>query len=321
MVMSSRQGGGGTLRHRAVYYHGLRQYLSAVLPFVQDGLARGEPVLVTVPGAAADLLTGRLGPDASGVTTGDIVEMGRNPARIISAIWDFVDLHRGRPVRVLSEPLWASRSAAETREAVRHEALVNTALAACAVSVLCPYDTSQLGRAVTASARRTHPVVRALDGDHDSPDYCAGRIPAAFSRALSPIPARARQLSYRSDLRPVRALVAERARAYGLHPDRIADLVLAVGEIAANTLRHTAGDGALHLWRGRGEIVCQIMDQGQLTDPLAGRRRPASATGLGLWVVHQVCDLVEIRSGRRGTTVRMHMRLGPAARLAAAGQD
>jgi len=27
-----------------------------------------------------------------------------------------------------------------------------------------------------------------------------------------------------------------------------------------------------------------------------------------LWLVNQVCDLVELRSGEDGTTVRMHMR-------------
>jgi hypothetical protein len=31
--------------------------------------------------------------------------------------------------------------------------------------------------------------------------------------------------------------------------------------------------------------------------------------GHGLWLVHQVCDLVEIRSGDAGTTIRLHMNL------------
>ena len=48
-------------------------------------------------------------------------------------------------------------------------------------------------------------------------------------------------------------------------------------------------------------------------DPLVGRRRPAEATGLGLWVVHQVCDLVELRTGPAGTTIRTHMRLAGTA--------
>jgi anti-sigma regulatory factor (Ser/Thr protein kinase) len=91
--------------------------------------------------------------------------------------------------------------------------------------------------------------------------------------------------------------------------------VLAVGEVVANTVRHSPSGGIAHIWRGRTEIsgrteiICQVTDNGRIGDPLAGRRRPPGPSGLGLWVVHQVCDLVEMRTGRRGTTVRMHMAL------------
>jgi hypothetical protein len=37
--------------------------------------------------------------------------------------------------------------------------------------------------------------------------------------------------------------------------------------------------------------------------------------GWGLWMVNQVCDLVEIRSGDWGTDVRLHMRLSPISGL------
>jgi len=54
-----------------------------------------------------------------------------------------------------------------------------------------------------------------------------------------------------------------------------------------------------------------VQDYGWITDPLAGQQRqPADEPGHGLWVVNQVCDLVEVRTGQAGTTVRLHMRLG-----------
>jgi anti-sigma regulatory factor (Ser/Thr protein kinase) len=64
------------------------------------------------------------------------------------------------------------------------------------------------------------------------------------------------------------------------------------------------------VWRHPDEIVSQIHDQGFIADPLVGRvrHRPESG-GHGLFLVNQVCDLVELRNGRAGTTVRMHMRL------------
>ncbi|MGH3408673.1 MAG: ATP-binding protein, partial [Streptosporangiaceae bacterium] len=140
----------------------------------------------------------------------------------------------------------------------------------------------------------------------------------ASARPLRRPPARAEHLAYRGDLRPVRDFVTRFAQRSGLGPDRAADLVLAVGELAANTLRHTSGGGVVHAWSAPGEVVCQVTDQGRISDPLVGRRRPPDASGLGIWVVHQLCDLVELRTGRSGTAVRVHMRTGIPATQASA---
>jgi anti-sigma regulatory factor (Ser/Thr protein kinase) len=107
--------------------------------------------------------------------------------------------------------------------------------------------------------------------------------------------------TYRTDLSKVRALVLQQARAAGLAEGRATDLVLAVSEVAANTLRHTQSAGTLTIWRQPGELVCEIQDEGMITDPLAGQRRPG--------LVHQVCDVVELRSDDTGTTIRMHMTI------------
>jgi anti-sigma regulatory factor (Ser/Thr protein kinase) len=117
--------------------------------------------------------------------------------------------------------------------------------------------------------------------------------------------------TYRTDLSAVRALVSERARDAGLPDARISDLVLAVSEVAANTLRHTQSHGTLSIWHDGGELVCEIRDEGMIADPLAGRRRPPpdATGGHGLWIVRQVCDHVEIQSDDAGTTIRMHMSL------------
>jgi anti-sigma regulatory factor (Ser/Thr protein kinase) len=122
--------------------------------------------------------------------------------------------------------------------------------------------------------------------------------------------------TYRADLSKVRALVMQQARVAGLTESKANDLVLAVSEVAANTLRHTDSSGTLTIWHDRHEIVCEIHDEGEITDPQAGQRRPsADATGgHGLWLVYQVCDLVELRSDQTGTTIRMHMKITPAGR-------
>ena len=119
--------------------------------------------------------------------------------------------------------------------------------------------------------------------------------------------------TYRSDLSQVRALVLQQAMEAGLAEGRANDLVLAVSEVAANTLRHTRSSGTLGIWHDQDEIVCEIRDGGTITDVSVGRHKPApdASGGHGLWIVRQVCDLVELTSDANGTTVRMHMTLRP----------
>ena len=132
------------------------------------------------------------------------------------------------------------------------------------------------------------------------------------ARPLSDPPAGAEVLRYRADLARVRSFAAAWAARAGLPPHRVGDLVIAVGELAANTLAHTNEPGQLTLWATGSEVICQVHDIGEITDPLAGKLCPDPgdpAGGRGLWVVHQLCDLVEIRTGPAGTTTRVHLQL------------
>ena len=112
------------------------------------------------------------------------------------------------------------------------------------------------------------------------------------------------------DLAPVRELVRVRARSAGLAAHRVVDLVLAVGEATANTVRHAGGRGTLRIWQDDVEIVCEVSDGGHMKNTRAGEVRPKAGTrgGQGLWIIHQACDRVEVSSDDAGTVVRMHMR-------------
>jgi anti-sigma regulatory factor (Ser/Thr protein kinase) len=182
--------------------------------------------------------------------------------------------------------------------------------------MLCPYDRDRLAPGVIADAGRTHPVLITGGRSRPSRSYPgAGLFPAGCDEPLPTPPGRAAALTYRDDLARVRAFVSARARRAGLPADRARDLVIAVSELAANTWRHTDAGGTLHIWAADGELLCQIHDSGHISDQLAGRRRPAldGAGGSGLWVVHQLCDLVELRTASTGVTIRLHFRLGPPA--------
>jgi anti-sigma regulatory factor (Ser/Thr protein kinase) len=301
--------------HLALLYRSSQEYLATLLTFVQAGLALSEPVLVAVPGPAGDALRDRLVQASGRLVFADMATLGLNPARIIPAVGAFVDAYPGQPVRYVGEPTWPARSADELRETALHEALINQAFADAPVTILCPYDATSLASSVIGDARRTHPVLLRRGGSQASREYRGpDGLPPGCDAPLPEPPSRAAMLRYATSLRAIRDLVARHATQAGLTAARTADLVLAVSEIAANTLRYTRAGGTLHVWCTPDSLICQLHDQGRITDPLAGRRRPAIDVlgGQGLWVVNQVCDLVELRSGRAGTTVRLRMRLRQA---------
>ena len=69
------------------------------------------------------------------------------------------------------------------------------------------------------------------------------------------------------------------------------------------------------VWSGSGASATRCSarssDRGRISDPLAGRARPepTQLSGRGLWIVNQLCDLVQIRSGPGGSVVRIRLDL------------
>jgi anti-sigma regulatory factor (Ser/Thr protein kinase) len=301
------------LRHRALLYRGVREFVTAAADFLTDGLKADERLLVLMPGGTrADALRDALDANAGDVAFVDMADVGRNPARILPALLAFVGSDHGRRARVIGEPIWPGRTEAEIREATRHEALINLALGGADATILCPYDAVALPTAVIANAGRTHPVLARGSAAEVSLAYGGpGAIPPDCEAALPPPPLRASRITYDDDLREVRATIADRAADAGMSPVRAADLVLAVSEAAANTLVHTPAGGSVTVWQAAGDIFCQVQDAGHIADPLAGRRPPdpERSGGHGLWLVNRLCDLTQIRSNAAGTVIRMQMQI------------
>jgi anti-sigma regulatory factor (Ser/Thr protein kinase) len=301
------------VRHVAFFYRDSAEYRAHILRFVREGLASGEAVLVALPEEQAGQVGAELSGERGELLCVDLADSGRNPARIIPQLRAFIDKHSGQAVRVAAEPIWPGRPAAEIREGIRHEALTNLAFPEARVMIMCAYDATRHPPAVIAWARRTHPEHLADPRPLPvAPASAPWQVPPDCDRALPPPPASAEGLGYHADLAPVRRLVETHARRTRLAAERIADLVLAASEVAANTLAYTGSGGTFQVWHDENEIVCQAHDQGWITDPLAGRvRKLPDSRGHGLFLVNHVCDLVEMRTGRAGTTIRMHMRLRP----------
>jgi anti-sigma regulatory factor (Ser/Thr protein kinase) len=320
-------------RHEAFLWKGEGEFLAGTVPFILNGLVAGQPVMVAVIQQRIDLLKTALGADAAAaVLFVDMAQIGRNPARIIPAWRSFLGEHGagGRPVRGIGEPVWAGRRPAEVTECQIHEALLNLAVEPhVPLWLLCPYDVEALAPDVVTEAHRSHPALVDVDSHRPSTLYGGSHhVGTVFASELPPVGSVTlrRELCV-GDLVSVRQDVLDHAVAAGVPDGRTADLALAVHEVAANSLEHAGGAGLLRIWQDEEALVCEIRDVGRIQDPLVGRTLPAwdDEGGRGLWLANHLCDLVQVRSGRSGTTVRILTWLQPVpgrARSAlAGGQD
>lgn len=271
-------------------------------------------MLVAVAPRRWRLLADALGDAAEQVAFTDMHELGANPARIIPAWQAFLDAHPSRTgtVHGIGEPVWPGRSAAELDECERHEQLLNVAFGAGrAWRLLCPYDVACLGERELRAAERSHPLETGPDGARRCEGFCPREDPFAGELASPPADAEAMRFD-RQGLADVREAVGRLAARASLTSQRGSDLVLAVNELAANSVLHGGGGGSLRAWLAGDCLVCEIRNAGSIDSPLAGRVAPEASQlgGRGLWMANQVCDLVQIRSSPAdGTAVRVHMRV------------
>lgn len=300
-------------RHEALLYPDADAYTSVTTRFILDGLAKEEPAMVAVPAANGARIRAALGTHAAQIRFVDITRAGANPNRIIPwLLRAFIDEHPDRPVRVVGESIWPGRPDDEVTLALQHEALINRAFAGRAATILCPFDATRLNSSVLAFANRTHPMIRDSDDVRPCADYVDPDVVVASLN--NPLPAAgdvaAEFVFHPANLTDLRNLVARHASHAGMARDRIADLRLAVNEVATNTILHGHGTGAVRIWYEEDRIVCEIKGPGGIDDTLAGRRFPAEkeAGGRGLLVANNLCDLVETYTTPQTTTTRLHMR-------------
>jgi hypothetical protein len=222
------------LVHEALLYRGHDELESAVREFVRGAAATDEPVMAAVPRANLEWLQVALGDDAAGVHFEDMTEVGRNPGCILALMQAWIDEHGGH-ARVISEPMWPGRSYAETAECLRHEALLNLALADSGASILCPYDADSLEPIVLEGAALTHPQVRDAAGSRHSDTYedpLHGSLTERWplGEPTEPIS----EHIFVGDLRSLRRAVVEDPCLHGLTRERREDVVFAVNEAATN---------------------------------------------------------------------------------------
>ncbi len=297
------------LVHAALLYRHPEQLRLALAEFVRDAVAAQEAILVVLPSSSLEALGDALDAARDHLTVQDMSDVGRNPARLIPMLLRWLGEQAGQ-CRVVSESLWPQRSYAEASECLRHEALLNHALCDETVNVLCPFDAEHLDAELLAGAELTHPQLIDEAGARPSVTY-GDPLELALGRnwPQAPAPAEASELSFDGDLWQLRHALAADPLLEILAPERRDDLVFAVNEAASNALRHGDGRVDARVWREDGRVVGEVRSTSTIDDPLAGRRTPEidDVGGRGLWLINQVCDLVEVRSATDGASVRMHV--------------
>jgi anti-sigma regulatory factor (Ser/Thr protein kinase) len=311
----------GSTAHSALLYRTPTRFVEGVASFVREGLQAGDRVLAAVTHEKVDWLREELGSDTDAVDFADATTMYERPGPMFATMMDYIGRHaplgEGR-VRIVAEQALSIRDPADVRAYMRYEAASNLAYGRFGSSVLCPYDAERLPEEILHAALRTHPQV--IENSRPSRSHLFTE-PRSFVRQYvrdrpAPIGTAPFRLERPEDIAGARALVRAQARAHGLAGQAVEDLSVGVSEVATNALIHGGAPRRLWSYVEDGHLVCQVRDAGSgLPDPLAGyfAPDPGRLGGCGLWVAHQLCDVVEIASSTTHTNVYLHMRLPTAA--------
>jgi MEDS: MEthanogen/methylotroph, DcmR Sensory domain len=168
-------------RHEALVDSSADEFVAATVPFVRQGLARSEDVLVVLRTAGRTVLREALDRDAARVEFADAVDWYRSPEHAFQGYSRYLDdrLERGaRRVRVVAEVVWPESSArAAVAKWKRYEAGISAAMASVPVSFICAYDIRELPADMSAMPGRRIPSCE--------PQQARGQAPAFRSRPRS----------------------------------------------------------------------------------------------------------------------------------------
>ena len=166
---------------------------------------------------------------------------------------------------------WPGRSHAEAVEALRHEALVNRALAGSGATVMSPFDAEHLDEDILAGVEMTHPTVveggqrRAGSSYTDPTSITFGEL-WPLEDPTGPVS----EYPLEGSLMDLRRAIAGDPALGSPSAERRSDLVFAINEAASNAVTRQRDLPDPHpARRGRSR------DSGQVAQPLHGLAQQA----------------------------------------------
>jgi anti-sigma regulatory factor (Ser/Thr protein kinase) len=297
--------------HEAGFYGSDAEFRALIVPFAEEGIAAGQPVILGYDKRKSGLLRSWLG-DPAEVTFINDTSLYATPARAIAGYRKLFARHLAAgaaQIRIAGDvPHEGNGGSFEGWD--RYESAVNTVWDDFPVRSRCLYDISIAAPQVLECALRTHPCIVQSSGTRRLNDRY--QDPATFE-ALPPLPDPVEQSPPALDLvepstAQARHAVTSTGRGHVSDP-RLQELVLGVSEAVANARRYGRPPVTLRIWTAAGRVVVHVHDAGPgPADPLAGLAPAAGAhslSGAGLWLIHMLnLHPALIRSGD-GFTLRL----------------
>jgi len=298
--------------HEAGFYVSDTEFRALIVPFVEEGIAAGEPVIIGYDDRKNALVHSWV-TDPSAVTFLADNSLYATPARAIAAYRRLFELHVARgagQIRITGE-LGHSGNGGNFDGWDCYEAAVNTVWDDFPVWGLCLYDAATAPAAVFDVVERTHPRLVSASGTRQA----SSRFQEiADFEALPPTPDPLEGTTPMIELVDASAAEARRVLVQvgrGHVADTIMnELLIGISETVGNALIHRRAPTTVRIWVTPDRLVISVHDQGRgPADPLAGlvpaADRTATTLGLGLWLVHQLDIDVALKHADDGFTVRL----------------
>jgi anti-sigma regulatory factor (Ser/Thr protein kinase) len=297
--------------HEAGFYGSEAEFRALIVPFAEEGIAAGEPVILSYDDRKSGLLRSWL-TDPGAVEFIACDSLYATPARAITAYRRLFEFHRvmgAGQIRVAGDvPHPGNGGRFEGWD--RYECAVNTVWQDFPVWGLCLYDTATAPAAVIDAVERTHPrIVSVSGGRHPSGRYQGVSEFQGLAAAPDPLEQHAPLIEFTGcSAATARQALSQAGR--GRLPDAILDdLLLGTSEVVTNALLYGEPPATVRIWAGPDRVVVCVRDSGPgPANPLAGLIPPASSAvdaELGLWLTHQLDIDVALIYSDDGFTVRL----------------
>jgi len=305
--------------HEAGFYGSDAEFHDLIVPFAEEGITAGEPVVIGYDDRKSSLLRSWLS-DPSAVEFISDQSLYANPAKAIATYRRLFEFHVAMgagQIRIAGDvPHPGNGGRFEGWD--RYESAVNTVWQDFPVWGRCLYDTTSAPAVVLDVVERTHPSIISPTGQRQaSGRYQDGPLFEGLPYVPDPL----------EDTTPLAELVnpaaAEARHTLGqigrgrIPATTVQDLLIGVTEAVSNAQRHGRPPATVRIWATPRRILVTIHDTGHgPADRLTGlvptpSTTPGHRLGLGLWVTHQLDLDVALRHTGDGFTVRLRSFPGP----------